>query len=602
MPNHAATVSAMMAQVLDERGIGVLCQHEAIRVEATALANHVGIDAGVVEAQSMLLCRTPQGEVRVPFTECIWCTDGAPQSWFKDLGLETDAAGFLLVETSLQVRRVGGELLSNFFAVGDCASIRGHPRPKAGVFAVMAGMPLSKNIRAALEGGKMTPYIPQAEFLGLIGLGCGGAVASKAEVAMKAEWLWDLKDWIDRTWMWKYTEGLPQMGGNTEEPSAVAREAGADALELLKKASMRCGGCGSKVGSTVLSSAMRRLQSESPVYANSEVLLGLDSPDDAAVVQQKGAELVTVQTVDFFKSLVSDPYIFGRIAALHALSDCFSMGAQAQTALALCTVTLGSEQVMQDDLFQMMAGANRELAAAHCTLAGGHTTEGPEPGLGLCVTGTAPGTAGLMTKGGLRPGDALLLTKPLGTGCLFAAEMHQKARGQHVSAALRSMLRSNEPASRIAQEHGARACTDVTGFGLAGHLVEMCKATDGCAAELWYDAVPALDGAEAAIAQGITSSLQPANFRLRRALRNEPAVAAAFSAGQLPRYPLLFDPQTNGGLLVAVPAGTAASSCKQALSAAGEACFEIGMVIQRSSDWEEGQCLLLRAQSLGDIS
>jgi len=251
--------------------------------------------------------------------------------------------------------------------------------------------------------------------------------------------------------------------------------------------------------------------------------------------------------------------------------------------------------------FQMMAGANRELAASHCTLAGGHTTEGPEPGLGLCVTGTAPGTAGLMTKGGLRPGDALLLTKPLGTGCLFAAEMQMKARGQHVSAALRSMLRSNEPASRIAQEHGARACTDVTGFGLAGHLVEMCKAADGCAAELWYDAVPALDGAEATIAQGITSSLQPANFRLRRALRNEPAVAATFSAGQLPRYPLLFDPQTNGGLLIAVPAGTAASSCKQALCAAGEACFEIGVVIQRLSDWEEGQCLLLRAQSLGDV-
>ncbi|CAE8629497.1 unnamed protein product [Polarella glacialis] len=216
-----------------------------------------------------------------------------------------------------------------------------------------------------------------------------------------------------------------------------------------------------------------------------------------------------------------DPYVFGRIAALHALSDCFAMVAQAQTALALCTISLGSDEVMSEDLFQIIAGANRELVAAGCTLAGGHTTEGPEPGFGLCVTGVADDLDMLMKKGGLKPGDALILTKPLGTGCLFAGETQQRARGQLVSAALRSMLRSNEPAAQIARLQGSRTCTDVTGFGLAGHLLEMCKASEGIAVSLWLDQVPVLDGAEALVTEGIMSSLQPANFRSRRGIANE---------------------------------------------------------------------------------
>mmetsp|Transcript_75697 Transcript_75697/g.233729 ORF Transcript_75697/g.233729 Transcript_75697/m.233729 type:complete len:893 (+) Transcript_75697:1-2679(+) len=585
MPNHASAVSGIMARTLQERGVRVYPEHEALRVEAQ--------DSG----GEALVCRTPGGEVRVGFGECVWCTDGAPQSWMRELGLETDTSGFLLVETTLQARLPSGQPLQNFFAAGDCASIRGHPRPKAGVFAVMAGMPLSKNLRAALEGGPLVEYIPQQEFLGIIGLGRGGAVASKGDVALKADWLWELKDWIDRTWMWKYTEGLPKMGGGSSEPSAVARQAGTEALELLKKASMRCGGCGSKVGSTVLSAAMQRVQAESQVYENSEVLVGMQSADDAAVVQQKGSKLVTVQTVDFFKSIVGDPYVFGRIAALHALSDCFSMGARAQTALALCTVTLGSEAVMQEDVFQMMAGANRELRASCCTLAGGHTTEGPEAGLGFCVTGVAGGPEELLTKGGLQPGDTLLLTKPLGTGCIFAAEMQQRAVGPSVSAALRSMLRSNEPAAQIVSKHGARACTDVTGFGLLGHLVEMCRAA-GQAAVLRLDDVPALPGAEELLSQGVASSLQPANFRLRRALRNEGAAAAAFSGGRLPRYPLLYDPQTNGGLLLAVQQGAAASACAAALAAAGEDFWVIGSVVARPADWHEGQFVTLEAAAL----
>lgn len=581
MPNHAAAVRNIFEEVFAERGVRVYKAHAAVRIEARR--------GGRGEA---LMCSTPAGEVAIDFDECIWCTDGASQGWARELGIETDDAGFLSVEPTLQARQ-GGQVLENFFAAGDCCSIRGYPRPKAGVFAVMAGMPLSKNLRAVLEGGPLVPYLPQKEFLGIIGLGSGGAVASKADVAMREPWLWDLKDWIDRTWMWKYTDGLPKMGGGEDPASknAVARHAGGEALELLRKASMRCGGCGSKVGSTVLSDAVGRLQAEAApgIYANEEVIVGVGSPDDAAVVRQRGAKQVTVQTVDFFKSLVGDPYVFGRLAALHALSDCFAMGARAQTALALVTVQLGADEVMTEDLFQMMAGANRELSAARCTLAGGHTTEGPEAALGFCITGVADSEAQLMKKGGMAPGDVVLLTKPVGTGCLFAAEMQQQARGQHVSAALRYMLLSNEPAAHVARDLGASSCTDVTGFGLVGHLVEMCRASEDCSVRLTLERVPVLPGAPEAVEAGIMSSLQPANFRLRRALRNEPQVAAAFAAGHIPRYPLIFDPQTNGGLLLSLRPKHV-EAFHSGMAKLGQQCWQIGEVCQRpSGDWHAGQ-------------
>jgi len=372
-------------------------------------------------------------------------------------------------------------------------------------------------------------------------------------------------------------------------------------LELMKHASMRCGGCGSKVGSNVLTEAVGRLQSSQGIFKNEEVLLGVDSPDDAAVVRQKGEKLVTVQTVDFFKAIVGDPYVFGRLAALHALSDCFAMGAKAQTALALVTVQLGSDSIMSEDLYQMMAGANRELIRCKCTLAGGHTTEGPEAGLGLCVTGIADDLDNLMTKGTLKESDLLLLTKPLGTGCLFAGEMQQKARGAHVSKALKWMVRSNEPASQVLRGKGARACTDVTGFGLAGHLVEMAKAADNVAVNLWLDDVPAMEGAVELLTQGVASSLQPANTRLRRAFINEVDAAEAYGAGRLPKYPLLFDPQTNGGLLTAVPKAKL-WEYKDDLAAIGVEAWLVGEVVKRPAGIEPGRYVTVISKALNNKS
>ena len=269
-----------------------------------------------------------------------------------------------------------------------------------------------------------------------------------------------------------------------------------------------------------------------------------------------------VHSVDFFRAFIDDPYIFGRVAANHALGDIFAMGAEAQSATAIVTVPSGLESKVEDVLFQMMSGAIEILNEANCALVGGHTGEGRELALGFAVNGLIDEDMhSVLRKGGMRAGDVLILTKPIGTGTLFAAHALLKTRGRWIDAALESMCQSNRLGALCLFEHGATASTDLTGFGLLGHLVEMTKPS-GVDAELNLSALPVLEGAEETAAAGILSSLQPANVRLRRALRNQEAMV------KHPRYALLFDPQTAGGLLASVPAERV-NGCLEALHRLG---------------------------------
>jgi selenide,water dikinase len=268
--------------------------------------------------------------------------------------------------------------------------------------------------------------------------------------------------------------------------------------------------------------------------------------------------------VDFFRAFVDDPYVFGRVAANHALGDIFAMGAEPQSATAVVTVPPGLESKTEDLLRQMMGGAIEVLNAAGCALVGGHTGEGKELALGFAINGLMnDDLSGLMSKGGMQPGQVLVLTKAMGTGTLMAAHARHAAKGRWVQAALQSMQQSSQRAAELLRAHGATACTDLTGFGLLGHLIEMTKPS-GVDAELSLSALPLLDGAVECVQAGIVSSLQPANVRLRRGLRN----GADFVND--PRYALLFDPQTAGGMLASVPADQA-TACVAALQAAGYA-------------------------------
>jgi selenide,water dikinase len=318
---------------------------------------------------------------------------------------------------------------------------------------------------------------------------------------------------------------------------------------------MRCGGCGAKVGSELLARVLRRLQPES----HPDVLIGLEQADDAAVVTLSGNQLL-VQSVDFFRAFIDDPYLFGRIAANHCLGDLYAMGAAPQTALAIVTLPHGREAKVESDLYQLLAGATETLRQAGAALIGGHTGEGAELAFGLTVNGTAT-PEHLWRKSGLQPGDRLVLTKPLGTGTLFAADMRGKARGAWIDGALASMLQSNQSAAETLRRHGARACTDVTGFGLAGHLLEMLRAS-AANAGLSLQAVPALDGALSLLGQGIASSLAPQN------LTHAAAVDRGAVPADDPLMGLLYDPQTAGGLLAGLPADRA-EACLAELRANG---------------------------------
>jgi len=307
------------------------------------------------------------------------------------------------------------------------------------------------------------------------------------------------------------------------------------------------------------------------------VLVGLEAPDDGAVITTGNGD-AAVHTVDFFRSMIDDPYIFGQVAATHSLSDIYAMGAEATSALAIVSVPPGREASVEETLTHLMAGAAVVLRDADVALVGGHTSEGAELALGFSVNGRADPSR-VLRKSGLRPGDRLILTKALGTGTLFAADMRHRARGRWIEAAVRSMLQSNRLAAACLQRHGATACTDVTGFGLAGHLVEMLQAsvTD---AELRLESVPVLEGAEQTVALGIFSSLQVQNVRIRRAIASVPDVVAH------PRFPLLFDPQTSGGLLAGVPEA-AAHACVDELNGLGYlASAVIGTISPRGSQAE----------------
>ena len=531
LPTHNPGVRARFARVLRERHVEVHTRSAVVKVSPGCLHTQDG--------------RTFDAD------ETMWVTQAGGPAWLQTTGLALNERGFIRVNEQLQTLTDPA-----VFAAGDIADFTDRPLEKAGVFAVRMGKPLAENLRRSLRGEPLKAYRPQRDWLSLISTGDQHAVASRGALGFAGDWVWRWKDHIDRSFMRMFTE-LPAMAPERPSADAALVLSAEESQQAISAVAMRCGGCGAKVGANVLSRALAAIE---PIE-RSDVLIGLHSPDDAAVVRVPPG-MAVVQTVDFFRAFIDDPYVFGQIAANHALGDVFAMGAEPQTATAIATVPPGLERKVEDLLTQMMAGAVKVLNAAGCALVGGHTGEGAELALGFAINGLIDESmSGVMRKGGMQPGDVLLLTKPIGTGTLFAAHARHAAKGRWIAAAVRSMVLSNQSGAQVLRQHGATACTDLTGFGLLGHLVEMTRPS-GVDAELHLSALPLLDGAVDCVQAGIVSSLQPANVRLRRALRNGEAFA------QDPRYPLLFDPQTAGGLLASVPAAKA-DACVQALREAG---------------------------------
>ena len=246
---------------------------------------------------------------------------------------------------------------------------------------------------------------------------------------------------------------------------------------------------------------------------------------------------IVVATVDSFRAFADDPYLVGRVAAVNAVSDLWAKGVAPRFALAQVSVPETEPARAEETLYQVMAGARAALEADGVTLVGGHTTTGPELVVGFAVWGFAASADALIRdrrRGA--PGDQLILTKPLGTGVILQADMRGLARGEWVEAAAASMLRSNARPPRAMLALRPSAATDVTGFGLAGHLGEMLRASKGSAV-LDLAAIPALPGAVALLGRGIRSTAHPENARARRAMLVEPDAARTGDARPALRSP-----------------------------------------------------------------
>ncbi len=504
-------------------------------------ANRAG--EGLLAAASIPLQRLVPGDAPADLA----CTGSLAPAWLAASGLPVEAAsGRVLTEPSLQV--LGHPRL---FACGDCGLIAIDPRPAAGVWAVRAAPTLAANLQCSLEQPErpLRPWRPQARALQL--LGDGGARRGQPQALAlwgplalgPSPWLWRWKKRIDRGFMQRFGALAPMAGGATAEP-------------------MACRGCAAKLAASPLASALARL-SGSPANP--------PQPEDAALVTTTANGELLLQSVDGFPALVDDPWLNARLTTLHACSDLWACGARVTSVQALVTVPEAGPQLQEDLLFQSLAGARSVLDPLGASLIGGHTLEGRD-GAGLALALTVNGTVApkhFWPKGPLQSGDLLLLSRPIGTGVLFAAAMAGAAEAAWLDGALALMQQSQAELVALLQAHGCRACTDITGFGLLGHLGEMVAAAGpgiaSAGVELDGLAIPALAGSLELLEQGHASSLAPSNASALALLDGPIQLKAPPSAAQLG---LLIDPQTCGPLLAALPAEQAPAALA-AMRAAG---------------------------------
>ena len=479
----------------------------------------------------------------IPADFVVGAAGARAQDWLAETGLTTHN-GYLAVDQTLRSSDPA------VFASGDCAELTHAPRPKAGVFAVRAAPILLNNLRASVSGGRMRPYLPQSDYLKLVSLGGKRALAERFGTAYSGSVLWRWKDHIDRTFMARFKD-LPAMG----QP-ALPSDRTEDLQDALGPKPM-CGGCGAKVGRGALRDALRHLpRTDRP---DIESVAG----DDAAIIVTGGTR--QVMTTDHLRAFWDDPVVMTRIAAVHALGDIWAMGAKPQAATATIILPKMTAALQARTMSEIMEAAQSIMGPAGAAIVGGHSSLGEEFTVGFGVTGLCTDRQPI-TLEGAREGDAIILTKPIGSGVVMAAAMSGEADGATVAAALDLMQQDQAAASALLGS--AHAMTDVTGFGLAGHLAGICEAS-GVGAELDLSRVPVMQGALSLSERGVRSTLYP---------DNRAGAGPVFGASGA-KADLLFDPQTAGGLLAAVDAKHSAAVLDK-LGASGCPAAMIGRFVK----------------------
>ena len=473
----------------------------------------------------------------IPASLAVGAAGARPFPWLEKTGLILED-GYISVGADLRSLND-----TRIFAVGDCAHLSASPRPKAGVFAVRAAPVLTHNLKAVAADRPLKPFKPQKHYLKLISLGSQHALADRKERTFGGAWAWRWKDWIDQRFMDRLN-APPLM---VQAPTKGLHAVGGEDMPML------CAGCGSKVSPDVLSRVLDRLSGPN----RTDVLSG--PGDDAATLSLGGVRQVI--TTDHLRAFWQDPWLFGRIAALHALGDIWAMGAKPQAALAQITLPRMTASLQERCLEEIMQAATEVFGEFGAAIVGGHSTQGAELTIGFTVTGLEEAEASTPAPS---EGDALLLTRAIGSGTLLAAEMAGKANGDDIEALLRTLATPQGDAAGILAPH-ARAMTDVTGFGLAGHAARMLAAS-GLAAEFRLADVPVFPGAETLAERGVRSAIWQGN---RDAVR--------FEGPSDGRAALLFDPQTAGGLLAAVP-NDMADTLRTQINSLGHQAAVVGRV------------------------
>ncbi len=471
------------------------------------------------------------------FFRALIATQAAAPGWFKDSQLPINEQGFVKVDAQLRV-----ENQNDLFAAGDCIHFSPSPLKKAGVYAVREGRILGHNIRAFFTHNvPLKTFVPKRHVLSLITVGERKALVHQDDASilrcLSSSTLWIVKDWIDRDFMRRFqAKNYAFNPGPIRKTMPVAKAT----LQAEHWHANTCGGCGSKIAAATLAESLSQLA----IPKAPGVLLGVQEGEDCALVEitKPGLHL---HSLDQFRSFISDPYLFGQIATQHALSDLYAMGGQPTAAQVGITLEPATPTIQKEELYQLMSGILDVLAKNAAVLLGGHTGEGAELSIALAVQGIVKPQQ-LLKKNLTRAGDRLILTKAIGTGVILAANMLAQSNGKLVDQAIRSMLASNGSALNVMRGFAVSGCTDVTGFGLLGHALEMLRTNPhGFGLKIDYSKIPTFTGVTELFAKGYQASLAPSNYHSSKALLSPEINDLS--------HPLLFDPQTSGGLLFAVP-------------------------------------------------
>ena len=481
----------------------------------------------------------------------LLCTGSRAPDWLAQAGLPVEAgSGRVRTDAALEVLGHTG-----VFASGDCALIAGHVRPPSGVWAVRAAPLLAANLSSHIAGRPLRRWRPQPWALQLLGDGGLDPAGPRALAC------WGPLALGPSRWLWRWKEHLDQR--------FLQRMGAAGAVPMAGEGAPACRGCAAKLAAAPLRSALARLAH----------LSGDDHPpaSEDAVPLGRGADgTLWLESIDGFPALLEDPWRNARLTTLHACSDLWACGATVRSAQALVTLPQVGPTLQEELLLQTLAGVRSVLDPLGAGLLGGHTLEGRD-GAGLALALTVHGTvaaAELWPKGPLLPGDRLLLSRPLGSGVLLAAAMAGAAPAEWIDRLLASLEQSQAPLVALLAAHGCRACTDITGFGLLGHLGEMLEASGPhVGVVLEAGEVPAYSGAVAMLQQGQASSLAPANARALALLEGP----VRLEGGGAWCRQLLIDPQTCGPLLAALPADRAPA----ALAAVRQAGFSEAALMGR---------------------